>query len=177
MKAVCSFVVFGFLSSLAACVGFSQIPGPTPEHAKLKTHVGKWAFELTDSEKQVSKGTSVTVETCGGMWFETNMETNMAGMPFQGKGLDGYDPEKKKYVSVWVDSFTAAPMIFEGEYDSSGKILTMTCEGKDPMSGGPATWRSTTEFTNKDEFRFLMYVKPKGGNESLMMTVVYKRSK
>lgn len=170
-KTVSAFVLY----MLFASIGAAQIPGPTPEHAKLKRHVGTWAFELTDSENQVTKGTSETIESCGGMWYVTTMDTSMVGMPFQGKGLDGYDPEKKKYISIWVDSFTPAPMIFEGEYDRAGKVLTMICENKDPMSGLPATWRSTTEFLSDDEFRFVMYVKPRGGKESIMMTVLYKR--
>lgn len=177
MKSLRHFLAFGVSFLILASTGFSQIPGPTPEHAKLKPHLGKWTFELTDSEKQVSKGTSETVEACGGMWFVTTMDANMGGLPFQGKGLDGYDPEKKKYVSVWVDSFTAAPMIFEGEYDAAGKVLTMVCDGKDPTTGAPATWRSTTEFLSKDEYRFVMYLTPKGGKESTMMTVIYKRGK
>ena len=177
MQANRVFATFGCWILFLTSSLFGQIPGPTPEHAKLKSHVGKWAFEFTDSENQVTKGTSETVEACGGMWFVTTMDTNMAGMPFQGKGLDGYDPEKKKYISVWVDSFTAAPMIFEGEYDKSGKVLTMTCEGKDPTSGGPATWRSTSEFLSKDQHKFIMYVTPKGGKELTMMTVIYSRVK
>lgn len=176
MKSVRNFLVFGLTIFILASTVSAQIPGPTAEHEKIKPHVGKWGFEMTDSENQVTKGTSETIEACGGLWFVTTMDTNMAGMPFQGKGLDGYDPEKKKYISIWVDSFTAAPMIFEGEYDKTGKVLTMVCEGKDPMSGGPATWRSTTEFRSKDEFRFVMFVKPKDGKEQTMMTVIYKRS-
>lgn len=177
MKSIRNFLTFGLSLFLLASTGTAQIPGPTPEHAKLKPHVGKWTFEFTDSENQVTKGTSETVEACGGLWFVTTMDTNMAGMPFQGKGLDGYDPEKKKYISVWVDSFTAAPMIFEGEYDKAGKVLTMVCEGKDPTTGSPATWRSTSEFLSKDEYRFVMFVKPKDGKELTMMTATYKRSK
>ncbi|MFN7877716.1 MAG: DUF1579 domain-containing protein [Pirellula sp.] len=177
MKSLCSFLAFGLVIFFATATGSAQIPGPTAEHAKWKPYVGKWNFELTDSENQVSKGTNETVESCGGLWFVTTMETNMAGMPFQGKGLDGYDPEKKKYISVWVDSFTASPMIFEGEYDKAGKVLTMICEGKDPTSGGAATWRSTSEFMSKDEYRFVMFVKPKDGKEQQMMTVIYKRAK
>jgi hypothetical protein len=177
MKSLCGFLSFGLGILLAASTGFAQIPGPSAEHAKWKPYVGKWSFELTDSENQVTKGTNETVEACGGMWFVTTMDTNMAGMPFQGKGLDGYDPEKKKYISVWVDSFTASPMIFEGEYDKAGKVLTMICEGKDPMTGGAATWRSTSEFVSQDEYKFVMFVKPKDGKEQMMMTVTYKRRK
>jgi hypothetical protein len=155
----------------------AQVPGPTPEHAKLKKHVGKWEFVLKDAQNQESKGISETTEECGGMWYVSTFKTDFGGVPFQGRGLDGYDPAKKKYISVWVDSFTPAPMIFEGQFDEAGKVLTMICEGKAPDSDTPATWRSTTKFVGDNEQVFEMFLKPKGADEMKMMVVTYKRVK
>jgi hypothetical protein len=170
--------VFGLLIVVVTAFGASaQLPGPTPEHSKLKKRVGKWEFVLKDAQNQESKGVSETTEECGGMWFVDDMKTKLGGLPFQGKGLDGYDPAKKKYVTVWVDSFAHSPMFFEGQYDADGKVLTMICEGTVPGTNNPATWRSTTEWKNENEYIFEMYLKPKGSDEMRMMVVTYKRLK
>jgi hypothetical protein len=100
----------------------------------------------------------------------------MGDIPFQGKGMDGYDLLKKKYVSVWVDSMISAPMIFEGDYDASGKVLTMICKAPDP-EGKPAVWRSVSKFISADEHTFEMFMTPEGGKEASMMVVTYKRAK
>jgi hypothetical protein len=82
MKSLCGFLSFGLGILLAASTGFAQIPEPSAEHAKWKPYVGKWSFELTDSENQVTKGTNETVEACGGMWFVTTMDTNIWTVEF-----------------------------------------------------------------------------------------------
>ena len=90
--------------------------------------------------------------------------------------MDGYDPIKKKYVSVWVDSMSAAPMIFEGEYDAAGKTLTMFSDSPTP-DGKPARWKSITKIINDDEHVFEMLITPTGGKESSLMVITYKRDK
>lgn len=149
---------------------------PGKEHAKLKELEGKWTFVLTTPDGSESKGTSEYKVECGGFWLTSDFNTDFGGMKFQGKGLDSYDPIKKKYVSVWVDSLTTYPMTFEGDYDASGKVLTMNCDGRGP-TGKPAKWRSVSTFISADEHKFEMYLTPEGGKEMQMMTVVYKRTK
>ena len=40
----------------------------------------------------------------GGFWLLLDYKGDFGGMKFEGKGATGYDPNKKKYVSTWVDS-------------------------------------------------------------------------
>jgi hypothetical protein len=167
---VCCLFVVGWSPT-----AFAQ-PGPGPEHAKLKVMEGKWKFVLKSADGNDSKGVMEAKMECGGLWLISDFKTDFGGAPFQGKGLDGYDPAKKKYVSVWVDSMTAAPMFFEGTMDSTGKILTLTSDAPGP-EGGPAKWRSVTKFVSDDEHVFEMFLTPKGGNETSIMVVTYKRDK
>lgn len=153
-----------------------EIPGPGPEHAKLKELEGKWTFTLTTPDGTESKGVSVYKVECGGLWLTSDFQTDFGGVKFQGKGLDGYDSAKKKYVSVWVDSMTTAPMSFEGSYDESGKKLTMISDAPAP-GGGPGKWRSVTTLISKDEHQFEMFLTAGGAAEAKMMTVIYKRAK
>ena len=43
-----------------------------------------------------------------------------------GHGVNGYDPMKKQYVSVWCDSMMPSPSFFWGTMDEKTKTLTMT---------------------------------------------------
>jgi hypothetical protein len=143
--ACCSLALICLTNPLKA-----QLPGPGPEHEKLKEFVGKWTFTVKTPDGNESKGTSEYK-------------------------LDGFDPAKKKYVSVWVDSMTTAPMSFEGEYDKEGTTLTMISNSLGP-DGKPAVWRSTSKLISKNEHRFEMFLKPAGSNEQSMMVVNYRRA-
>jgi len=169
--------VLFLLAAFAYCSTFpsalnARPPGATPQHAKLKELEGKWNFTLKTSDGAESIGVSNYKLECDGLWLTSDFNCKFGGVPFQGKGLDGYDPEKKKYVSVWVDSMTPVPMIFEGQYDSTGKILTMEANAAGP-DGKPAKWRSISKMVNADEHTFEMLVTPMGGSETSMMVVTY----
>jgi hypothetical protein len=176
MIRVCTLMLLFAAVAASSSVARGQMPGPTKEHEKLKKYVGKWDFVLKTSEGTESKGASDFKLECGGLWVTSDFKTDFAGMPFQGKGLDGFDPAKKKYISVWVDSLTPAPMFFEGDYDVTGKVLTMTSNAAGP-DGKPAMWRSVSKLISDDEHTFEMFLTPKDGKEMSMMLVTYKRSK
>lgn len=155
---------------------FAQEVKPSPEHKKLAELEGTWNLTI-DSEGSQSKGKSTYKLECGGLWLTSDFQSDFGGMKFQGKGMDGYDPAKKKYVSVWVDSLTTAPMLFEGDFDKAGKTLTMTCNSTVPGGTAPAVWRSVTTIVDNDNHTFEMYLKPQGGEEQKMMTIKYQRAK
>ncbi len=163
------------LLTLAGTVSAQEVT-PGPEHKKLAELEGSWNLAIK-SEAGDSKGKSVYKLECGGLWLISSFQSDFAGMKFEGKGMDGYDPAKKKYVSVWVDSLTTAPMFFEGDFDKAGKVLTMTCNSTVPGSATPAVWRSVTTIVDKDKHTFEMYLKPQGAEEQKVMTVEYTRAK
>jgi hypothetical protein len=166
-------VFFGLASTLA----WAQPPGgPVPEHDKLKELEGKWNFVVKTPDGSETKGVSINRLECGGLWLTSDFKTDFGGSPFQGKGLDGYDPAKKKYVSVWVDSMTPAPMLFEGEYDARTKSMEMICKSQTP-DGRPGRWRSVDKFISPDEHVFEMFLQAEGEKEQSMMVVTYRRAK
>jgi hypothetical protein len=112
---------------------------------------------------------------CGGLWLVSDFQGEFGGMKFQGRGFDGYDPQKKKYVSVWVDSMTPRPTFFEGELDEPKKTLTMVGEGLG-MDGQPAKFKSVTKLRDADHMDFTMYLVNSDG-ESEMMSIEYVRAK
>jgi hypothetical protein len=165
-------IFLGWVSTLAC----AQLPGPGPEHDRLKELVGKWEFVLKMPDGSETKGVSINTMECGGLWLTSDFKTDFGGSPFQGKGLDGYDPAKKKYVSVWVDSMTPAPMLFEGDYDARTKSTVMISKSPAP-DGRPGQWRSVDKSVSPDEHVFEMFLQAEGEKEQSMMVVTYRRAK
>lgn len=152
-----------------------EFPQPGPEHEELKDLEGTWDAVM-DMGGQKSKATAVYKPICGGMWMASDFKGDFGGLAFEGHGLDGYDQHKKKYVGVWVDSMSSAPLHMEGDYDPKTKLLVMTGETVDP-AGKPQKFRATTETKDKDRFTFKMSMIEPGGQEKPAFTIDYTRRK
>lgn len=147
-----------FVASLVVVPALmAQAPNePGPEHKKLKELEGTWdaVMKMGDME---SKGTIVYKMELGGLWLSSQFEGEFGGQKFGGRGLDSYDPVRKKYVSVWVDSMSTSPMMTEGNYDKDGKVMTMAGEGPGE-DGKPTKYRMTTEHKDKNKLFWSMYM-------------------
>lgn len=169
------------LASLAVVLCFAaqalaQAAAPGPEQKVLAEIAGTWDCTIKMEGMPESKGTSVSKMDVGGMWLVTDFSGEMAGAKYFGKGLDGYDTLKKKYVGVWADSMGGPPMVMYGDYDKEKKTLTMTGEGPD-MTGGMTTFKGVTTHPDKDHQTFTMSTVDKDGKETPMMTIEYVRKK
>lgn len=163
----------GFVVAVMAGPAMAQdSPKPGPEHEVLKKMEGNWDLTMKAGGME-SKGTVVYKMELGGLWLTGSLESDLFGSKFSGKGLDSYDPAKKKYVSVWVDSMSTAPLVMEGTYDKAKKALTMSGEGPG-MDGKPTKFKSVTEMPDDNTIHFTMYI---GDGKDPAFTVEYKRKK
>ena len=153
----------------------SQEPAkPGPEHKALKAKEGTWETTMKFGDME-SKGTMTWKLELGGLWLLSDLEGEFGDMKFKGRGIDGYDPIKKKCVSIWVDSMTPVPLISEGTYDKETKTTTMT--GKGPGEDGKLReMKTVTTMKDKDNMTFTMYA-VKDGKDEKMLTIIYKRKK
>jgi hypothetical protein len=166
---------------LASGVRAQDFPKPTAEHDLLKQMAGVWDAQIKctfepGKPPQESKGEFSAKLDLGGFFLVTEIKAELAGMPFQGRGLTGYDPFKKKYVGVWVDSMSPALYTIEGSFDKSGKVFTEMMEGPDPK-GKPMKMRAVTEVKGNERMQFSMFARGDDGKESLMMEIAYTRKK
>ena len=150
---------------------WAQEPKPGKQHDHLKRLVGTW-----DAETEIGKGTMTYKMGLGGLWLIGDFEGEFGGMKFQGKFLDTYDPATKKYRSIWVDSFSTAPRIMEGNLDKDNKVMTMTGEGP-WQQGKTAKFKSITEIKDADTVNFSLFMVDKDGKEQPMAKITYKRKK
>jgi len=163
--------------SFVACSSHVQAQAPItpgPEHAVLQETVGTWDATMKMPDGSEERGVHKAESTCNGLWIASQFQMEFGGQKFEGRGMDGYDPEKKKYVSVWVDSMSPSVMILEGDFDKKSKTLTMRGEGKGP-GGKTTTFKSVTIMKDKNQHTFEMYLLGSDGKEDLMMTIEYRR--
>lgn len=165
-------VAMAVLAGAAAPGWCQELPKPGPEHEWLKKHEGTWDVTMSMGGKD-EKGSATYKTELGGFWLASTLECKVEGIAFTGKGLDGYCPIKKKYVSVWTDSMGPSPVVMTGDYDTAKKTLTMTGEGPS-MEGKMTAYKSVTEYPDADTFKMSMWV---GDGKEPMFTVAYKRKK
>jgi hypothetical protein len=149
-----------------------ELPKPGPEHKVLKAMVGTWESTMKVGGRE-TKGTMTYKMELGGMWLAGSLKSELFGAAFLGKSLDSYNPIKKKYVSLWVDSMSTAPVIMEGTYDKEKKTMSMSGEGPG-MDGKAIKYRSVTKMPDADTMEMTMYM---GDVKEPAFSVTYKRKK
>jgi hypothetical protein len=147
-----------------------QFPKPGPEHEGLKELVGTWDATIKMGGQE-SKGVMTYKMDLGGLWLVGNYEGEFGGEKFTGKGLDGYDPASKKYVSVWFDSMSNRPLVMEGTMDKETHTLTMAGDGPG-QDGKPTKYKMVTQLKDKDTMVATM-----SAGKDEMLTITYKRRK
>ena len=95
----------------------------------------------------------------------------MGGMPFRGRGIDGYDPSTGKYVSVWTDNRSPAMTVLEGTWDEATRTMTMLGQMPD-MTGALVPHTLTMQWIDDDTHVFSIL--PAGASEP-SMTIRYVR--
>ena len=145
---------------------------PGPEHAFLKEAEGVWDATAKSKDKE-SKGTLSCKMALNGLWLLEHYKGEAAGVAFEGRGATSYDPAKKKFVNVWIDSMVTSPMVSEGAYDKEKK--TMTLKGNMPMPEGKSM-KSTITIVYKDADTKVLSIKGSmDGKEFGMVEITYKR--
>jgi hypothetical protein len=145
---------------------------PGPEHAFLKEAVGVWDATAKSKDNE-SKGELHCTMALHGLWLLEHYKGNAGGQAFEGRGATSYDPAKKKFVNVWIDSMVPSPMISEGTYDKSKKTLTLS--GTMPMPDGKSM-KSTITVIYKDTNTKVLSLKGTAeGKEFEMVEITYKR--
>ena len=158
----------------AASEASMAMPKPGPEHMQLAKAEGMWDASISSMGMPASKGTSEMKMSLNGFWLTETFKGDMGGMAFEGHSVTGYDPNKQKYVSTWIDNMSPNLYVFEGTFDQKTRTLTMLGEGFDQMSGKVVKMKNLTIHKDANTVVFEMY-HIDGGNEVKMMTITYTR--
>ncbi len=153
------------------------LPKPGAEHAVLAKWVGTWTSMTTMSmgEQKISwTGSVETRPVCGGLWYVSDHTSTDPKMPFEGHEFVGYDPNAKKYVGSWVDSWTTSITPFDMEWNAETKQFRSVLTVKGP-DGQPGQLVMLTEILDDDHHTSRMWMGSEQSGEP-MMTMVYARA-
>jgi hypothetical protein len=146
---------------------------PGPEHTFLKEGEGVWDATAR-SKAGDSKGELHCKMALNGLWLLEHYKGEASGQEFEGRGAPSYDPAKKKFVNVWIDSMVPSPMLSEGTYDPQKKVLTLL--GTMPLPDGK-TMKASMTITYKDANTKVLSLKGTTPDraEFEMVEITYKR--
>ncbi len=151
-----------------------EMPKPGPEHAILKKFEGSWNATVSFAGGE-SKGTANYKMDLGGFYLRFHFKGDFGSAPFEGRGITGYDPAKKKYVGSWADSMSPHLRVTEGSFSKDGSTYTET-SGWLGMDGKNHKIKTVHEFKDKDTIKFAIY-QVDDGKDQEMMKITYKRKK
>jgi hypothetical protein len=157
-----------------------QYMSPGEMHKMLASAEGDWhevvvfwmdpKGEPTKTESECSNSMIM-----GGRYQESIHKGDMMGMPFEGKGLMGFDNIKKVFQSTWVDNMGTGIMYMEGPYNADKKTINFSGTMVDPMSGKETKMREVMTFVNDKTQKIEMYAMKDGKEYKSMEINLTKR--
>ena len=153
---------------------------PGEPHKHLARMAGDWTFTskawMAPSQPPMESSGAMHAEMIlGGRYVQATWTGNMMGMPFEGRGTDGYDNMAKQYVSTWMDNMSTGIMYSTGTCDNKGMKCSMKGDMIDPMTGNKSYMRSEVTWTDDNNFKFEAYGPGPDGKELKWMEMTVKR--
>lgn len=179
-----TFVAVCLFSFVTAATMAQEASTPSAKDV-LKQDLGTWTAEIQmwmdangqpdDTAEPMKMTGTETNRMIGDFWVVGDFEGEFQNAPYSGHAMSGYDAEKKKFTSTWVDSMTPVAMTMEGTYDAATKTLTMKTKGAG-ADGKPV--EGVSKLTYKDaETRLLTMYQMVDGKAVKNMEILYKRKK
>jgi hypothetical protein len=156
---------------------------PQKEHQWLQKLVGEWSmegeFNMGPDQPPMKSKASEAVRSLGGLWFIAEGQGDMSdGGTCNTIMTLGYDPLKKRYVGTWIGSPMTHLWIYDGELDTSGKVLTLNAEGPSFTDQTKmAKYRDVIEFKSDDHRILTSHALGEDGKWTQFMTANYRRTK
>ncbi len=153
---------------------------PGPHHAQLAKRAGSWKTHSTmhmgpDQPPMQSTGTAVLETVMDGRFVQEITKAPMMGMPWEGRGIYGYDNARKKHISTWYDSFGTMIMQFEGDCEGNCKTVTTKSNYFDPGFKTMKTMKAVSVMNGPNKATLTLFDVAKDGKETKIGEIVYTR--
>ena len=158
-------------------------PKPGEAHEMFAADEGTWKCEVEmfvngpDGPPEKYTGTEVNKLVSGGLYLKSEFRSKMGDQDFEGHGLMGYNPKKKRYEGMWVDNFTEAPTRMTGRYNKAKKIFTVTGVVQDEEGNDMKQKQVTTHLDDKTKRFEIFLVVEAGGKEMEIKLMSMKATK
>lgn len=161
------------------------------QHKQLEYMVGTWDYTcktFMGGQEDASTGRAVCKPVMNGRFFQMEHQGKFSmpgpdgkekAMEFHGISVTGFDNQKQKFVSTWIDNMSTGIMHSEGTFDPSSKTYTYMAEMPDCMNpaGGMVKIRETIKIVDKDHYVFEFFETRAGSPEERTMEITYTRAK
>lgn len=158
-------------------------PKPGPEHVRMSA----WTGEFTSAAKMwpapgmdpiTWTGTLKSKLDFNGFFYVGEDNAEMMGAQFLGRMTIGFDPMKKKYVGVWIDSMGPFSTVTEGDWDEASKSLNLVGDMLDiATSAKNVKTRFVTKMVDQRTQTFHLFQPGPDGKEAKIMEITYTRTK
>jgi len=146
-----------------------DMSAPAEQHKKLAALAGTWDCDMTmlepGKEPKAEKGVTTSTAQMNGLYLSSEHKSTMGGKPFEGRAIDGYSKEKKKYFTFWYDQMGTTPMLMWGDADASGKTITYDGDAYDLGAMGQMTPRLVIKHEDADHFTSEFWAKMGGATD------------
>jgi len=155
---------------------------PGPNHEMLTSLVGDWTFTnkmWMDPSKPPTESTGTVSYTTllGDRYVQGTYKGDVMGMPFEGRGVMGYDNVTQQFQTSWMDNMSTGIMYMTGRQDPSMKAISFTGKMDDPMKPGTKVdVRQVVRLQSPDKHMMEWY-EQRDGKEVKTMEIVYTRKK
>jgi hypothetical protein len=170
------------MSDEAMMKAYEAAATPGPEHAMLAKGAGKWKCTVkswTDPKgaPTITEGSEEAEMIFGGRFLESRFKGTMMGMPYEGRGLIGFDNVRKKFVGTWFDTMSTGLMPYEGEYNPQTKEMLCHGEFADAATGKIQKSHMISRFMSDNHHIFEMWGPGPDGEDVKWMEIEYLRAK
>ncbi len=153
---------------------------PGKYHQMIANCVGEWKVVQTSwfqpgAAPVKSEGSSSRKMILGGRFLMNEHKGSVAGWPFEGLGILGYDNVSQNFDLTWRSTMETDVTIATGNYDEKTKTIDLKGVMNEAVNG-PMEYRFTITFVDKDHFVEKMYGVMNGENWQ-MMQMDYTRVK
>jgi hypothetical protein len=151
-------------------------PGPMHEWlAKAAgTYQGKVTMKMTPEAPAMESTCTTTITPIfDGRYIQVETHSEFMGMPFEGRGVYGYDNVSKKFVSTWIDNCGTGMVTGTGSVSTDGKVLTLNEKMNCPIQKKEIAMREVQTFKDDGSMTVEMYGPDKTGKEFKSMEIVY----
>lgn len=152
-----------------------KLTGPNENHKRLDMLAGKWTiatkFAGPNGTWIESAGASEFHWSMGGRFLIEETKTTMEGQPFEWMGIHGYDRQKQKYTSAWIDNLGTSIDSMLGTWDEATKTLAYSGEVDDPATGQKQHVKWSIRIDGPDKTTTEMYEGTEGKMEKAMEIV------
>ncbi len=161
---------------------WQEVATPGEQHRYMDNLVGRWKTKTRvwmqgpGSPPMETEGTAEYKWILDGHYMLMETDGELMGQPHQGMGLMGYDNYRKQYTNTWLDNMSTAVYSSCGNFDPSGKVLTMYGSMDEPMTGEIGkTSKYVVRIIDDNKHIFEIHDPIFGEGKTKVMEMVYTR--